>query len=664
MAVLSVCHFMPSGTLSFLTYKHTAPKPSVLPHLLSLPLTTFEFSLLHAYALSPPEELTPAAHSILQDLITVRLLHSGKYSDAIRLSRAFDSLNAKSRSGNIASLHKAAGDRQQMMRDVLAVVPEVQRRQLELEFNDEQADGEAAILGGSWTTMNSDVSMSWENLGASGGPKANERSRSGRLEGSPAPKPPGQPNIPNTPFGLFSSPAGSAQKRKMSAYVPANIFGTPTTTPARPTPSSVLPTIPTPGLDASIAAGTSSMSPAFRPPVRTGLGNTPMRNSQLGLNGVGQASTPRSGAGHDARNALVGLEPSRAPVSPFGGQARGETGDIFSTPRMRRQSVDGKDLSEKRPDADRMQEDGGPEQIPVEDVMMVDSDDPDGFVLRGRRRTLFRPPPPPQTQTANGDVDVNGHGSDADSGVETVDRKLVNGGGSTFFGRRDDATPRPGPPVRRKSSLRGKVLPGGFASFELTDDASAPSLSAPAPAPVSAPQQPPRHDQPTRAPSGPRTSRTTRLRRNGPPSSKPDAQKNLRIPGALFENDDDDEDDDGAAVAEKNYDDAREDQDNVPSLPSLPLTPSKPPKKLGRQRTRANRGASSATESGDDDDARKRSLRRSSRLSSAGISPEELSPPAAPHVERRAAPKRAGRASAASADGTARSTRKRRNPDE
>ena len=59
------------------------------------------------------------------------------------------------------------------------------------------------------------------------------------------------------------------------------------------------------------------------------------------------------------------------------GEARGENGNTFLMLRMCRQSVDGKDLSEKRPDMDRIQEAAdGRKQVATKDI--VDSDDPDG----------------------------------------------------------------------------------------------------------------------------------------------------------------------------------------------------------------------------------------------------------------------------------------------
>ncbi|KAF8587202.1 hypothetical protein K439DRAFT_1407858 [Ramaria rubella] len=568
------------------------PKPSVLPHLLSLPLTAYEFSLLQSYALSPPEDLTPAAHSILQDLITVRLLHSGKYSDAIRLSRAFDALNAKARTGNRASLHKAAEERQQMMRDVLAVVPEVQRRELELEFNDEQVDGEGTALGGSWANVD-DISMSWDNLEASTSGKGKEKSRADRLEGSPAPKLPGRASTPNAPFGLFSSPAASSQRRKSGARMSTNIFDK-----ATPVKSALplLPTIPTAGP----ALGSPSIVSGFRPPQQFGFTATPPRPA---LNGI----SPTSGTGLNARNAFYNSESSRPGSSLFGGPLqKGETSGMSAMPKKSIVNGARKASGSQHVVADQTMEDER-DQPPSDDVMMVESDDPDSFVVHGRRRTSFRPPPP---------ID----NTDEDLDKADVVKKPLNGApmsSTALFGRHEEAA-RSADHMRRTSSPKAKILPGGYTSFEFAD--SAPSRPAAAALPVT-------HDQP-RPETASRTSHT-RSSRFHEPELEP---QRLKIPGALFEEE--------AEV------EAGEEEDNVPSLPSVSAK--------GSRRTRARR-ASSATESGDDEEATKTPLRRSSRLFSTGLSPE-VSPQ---KPEKKTTSKRNTRVPAS--EGAGRSTRKRKN---
>src|SRR6266481_5950040 len=96
--------------------------------------------------------------------------------------------------------------RQQMICDVLVVVPEVKCRQLELELNDEQVLGEHSFkwvcCGRAWVLMlrcRGESSGSLRDLKVSqntpGGP------RSDRLEGSPAPVLYRGSNTSNAPLG-------------------------------------------------------------------------------------------------------------------------------------------------------------------------------------------------------------------------------------------------------------------------------------------------------------------------------------------------------------------------------------------------------------------------------------------------------------------------------
>ena len=623
----------------------------------------------------------------------------------------------------MAALHNAAHDRQQMMRDVLAVIPEVQSRQLELELNEEQADGEGSgsgALGTSWASMSmslgSDVSMSWENLGASG---ASAKARSGRLEGSPAPKPPARHAPPNTPFGLVASPANA----RMRGEVPINIFGTPATVATgMRSITSALPTIPTPGLDASVAgsAGTTTTpltvpNTGFRPPPRYGLGISPVRQVQppTTMNGVMHASvTSRVG-----RNMFSESERSRARAgtsSLFGRPVSGENSsnvDVFSTSRMRRASGGGginasNDASTRstshsaHPTTTTITAAGvngdvhtqTPTDEDDQDVTMLDSDDPDGFVVRGRRRRSFRPSaaaPAPQARTNDSNptvdsaMDANANMSVDLSAATSVGATAIvhtNGATTLFGGHRSEAAGGTPAVAKPKSTLGGlgtdpgrrmappqgqthvkgetRVLPGGLSSFESNEGASDPARPAPSAAPAHAPttqaSSSSRLSPPRAQASHARSSRPTG--RGSKSQSKSNIQT-LRIPGALF--------DDGDADAEANTDaEAGEEQDDVPSLPTLSSskTTTAGAAASGR-RTRLSR-ASSATESGDDEDddnIPQRTLRRSSRLSSAGLSPEPVSPQ---KLHERRTSKRSGRTGgAAGLDGTGRSTRKRKNAD-
>ena len=141
------------------------PKEEPLIHLLAFPFSLFEQSLLHAYALDPPSEVPPASIPTLQQLACVRLIHSGHYAKAIKLDRELGS-------GTRASA-KAAAERRKIMDELLAVMPSVERQQIEEELA-AQGHNKAKITGLTHTAVapekskmngvGADLSMSWEEV--------------------------------------------------------------------------------------------------------------------------------------------------------------------------------------------------------------------------------------------------------------------------------------------------------------------------------------------------------------------------------------------------------------------------------------------------------------------------------------------------------------------
>ncbi|KAF8524362.1 nuclear pore complex assembly-domain-containing protein, partial [Hysterangium stoloniferum] len=296
-----------------------------LPHLISLPLSAYESALLQAYALSPPVELTPAAHAILQDLLTVRMLSAGKYSDAIRVSRAFaerDTEILRTDKTAVKTLTRAASERSTTMRTVLNVLPAVQRRELEKEF-DESSDGATAKPNGiphnRRSGENGDLSLSgsWEDLAYSS--MSASRGRAGRLEGSPAPG--GTPISKDT---LNEMPSSSVA----NVFHPTGRFG------IQPTPT---PTPPPFGPRAS-STGLMSSSPSKGP----------------------LSSPPSTGL-------FSNLRRSSPTVPSFGGSTpKGNSAPLFRI--------------------------GKNTEPAEEDITMIDSDDPDAFVVHEEQ-----PPPPPRS---------------------------------------------------------------------------------------------------------------------------------------------------------------------------------------------------------------------------------------------------------------------------
>ena len=446
-------------------------------------------------------------------------------------------------------------------------------------------------MGASWASVDSDVTMSWENLGASGSSKLREKGlggpRSGRLEGSPAPALSGRSNASNAPFGPYSSPVSSSQKRKTDRRISVN---SPSTPSAKPTPP-VFPPIPTPGLATTSARMPPTLA-GLRPSPRYGFG-TPQRPAQTAKHGIAPDSLARSDTGLNARNAFYEPEPSRGSSLLFGREPQSEANTASATPTRQDTSAGAEMSSSERTGARPLVSEptvvDGQDHEAGEDVVMVDSDDPDNFVMRGRRRGSLRLPS--QRTDIGADASM-AHGAPPQS--------------TALSGSDGDKTREMDQAQRRSSQT---LPPGGFVGFESTEDFPAPSTEPDKQEPAPPPQQTPRPNR---------------------PHTQPEPQR-LAIPGALFDDDD----------PEAN------EHDHVPSLP--------PAQPKGARRRRAARVSSVATESTDEDDrhAPKTSLRRSSRLSSTGPSPEPLSPQ---KPEKRPLKKTTRTA----ADGVGRTARKRK----
>ncbi|KAH9833296.1 nuclear pore complex assembly-domain-containing protein [Rhodofomes roseus] len=134
------------------------PKPRLpqLKALLALHLTAYEQSLLHNYAIDPPQKLSAASVSTIQDLACLRHVQSGEYAAAIKLDRQLPP------GGMVAK------DRRQMMDDLMASMPLVERQLLEVELEQLTAAPRPSVsVSQSWTnkaTNSTDLSMSWESV--------------------------------------------------------------------------------------------------------------------------------------------------------------------------------------------------------------------------------------------------------------------------------------------------------------------------------------------------------------------------------------------------------------------------------------------------------------------------------------------------------------------
>ncbi|KAG8682478.1 hypothetical protein FRC11_014826, partial [Ceratobasidium sp. 423] len=146
---------------------HPKPRPEPLKTLLSFPFTTYEDRIVKAMALNPPEILSDASVAIFQNMIHVRLIHSGHYSEAIQLDRQF--ANAGTATG--PAVKEAAARRKETLEELMAVIPVVQRRVLEMGIEEQEAEarkGKGPLIHGYTNGQtNGDLTMSWEHINGS-----------------------------------------------------------------------------------------------------------------------------------------------------------------------------------------------------------------------------------------------------------------------------------------------------------------------------------------------------------------------------------------------------------------------------------------------------------------------------------------------------------------
>ena len=488
-----------------------APNPKHLPQLLALPLSAFESALLQAYALSPPSELSHAGNAALQDLLTVRLLSAGRYSDAIRISRAFDEVDKvvraeKGPEADTQPLVRAAAERRSTMRAVLNVLPAVQRRELEGELGSlgdlpSHVNGMTGSLPNREARMNGrepeNFTSSWEDLAMS------TSSRAGRLEGSPVPgRVTSSSRIPSGKgsmgISIFGAPIGSHTPSKATPPVrPLQAAGTISTGPrpsmsksSAPAPGMVPKPIPT-----VIQPPTPSQRPVFASPH---AGPSTIKSLSIpprtGRFGIQITPTPPPGV----------VEPSPQPApKPPAQTAR----DLFTSASTLKETTPPPLFGRSRTGSPA----GKAAGTRVEDIQMVESDDPDAFVVHGRgnSRTSFGPPSPPLI------VEPEPTPSQEEDLTE-VEEQIVS------------------PPTSH-------VPPGGFTSFEPRE----PEQPGEEP-------EPPQESKPKKPPSRRSTRRSASVESPPQPLS---ASTRRKIPGALYEEEEDEEEEE-------------EQRDEVPSLPS------------------------------------------------------------------------------------------------
>ncbi|KAG9093066.1 hypothetical protein FS749_015142, partial [Ceratobasidium sp. UAMH 11750] len=146
---------------------HPKPRPEPLKTLLGFPFTAYEDRIVKAMALSPPDILSDASVAIFQNMISVRLIHSGHYSEAIQLDRQF--ANAGTFTG--PAVKDASARRKETLEELMGVIPVVQRRVLEMGIEEQEAEarkGKGPLIHGYPNGhTNGDLAMSWEHINGS-----------------------------------------------------------------------------------------------------------------------------------------------------------------------------------------------------------------------------------------------------------------------------------------------------------------------------------------------------------------------------------------------------------------------------------------------------------------------------------------------------------------
>ncbi|GJJ15041.1 hypothetical protein Clacol_009316 [Clathrus columnatus] len=521
------------------------PNQRHLQHLLSLPLSPFESSLLQAYALSPPRELSPPIYTLLQDLITVRMLSSGKYSDAIKISKAFDvsdSQLARKYAGTPEgkALARATAERKATMRDVLNVLPAIQRRELESELNETTKTDMDKVKKASnreadeREKLSNSMTMSWEDLGIS-----TISQRAGQLEGSPVPG--------MNSSGIFTGRnASRTPLNKMTASIfsdsPLSPLRTPSRTVAPP------PLKPSTTLKSTITAAQSLKTiPKPTPLISQNL-TQPSTSFAESLSKVTRFNKP-SGPSKLKSAGRFGIEPSPTPPP------------LFNSSLSFRSTMARRDIQEH--DGEFGERNAGPNPLfgaakngrrpALDELSLIDSDDPDAFVIRRRKSYTFKSPPPPRHRPSSSSPTNDKHDE------EDVVTDFV-------------------PPAETP-----RRVPGAF-SFDETEKSQKQNKS-----------------RTTRKSSAEQPSKSR--------SERPITRSRIQLPGSLFDDDIDEDDDELHDANEK--DENREEQDDVSALPAtLPPTTT-------TRKARGRSSAASVESGDDGEASTTVRLRRSSRLSSA-----------------------------------------------
>ncbi|KAI0252498.1 hypothetical protein BJV78DRAFT_339813 [Lactifluus subvellereus] len=147
-------------------HEHLPVKQSIF-----FPLSPFEQSLLHNFALEPPISFPASSNPVLQDLVCVWLVQSGQYVEVIKLDRQFASTRRGVQGPQVAER------RRKIIEDVVAVLPFIERLEIEEKLQAVGQHKQEPLPKPAQIKAPGDLSMSWKaisaplHLPASGAPR-------------------------------------------------------------------------------------------------------------------------------------------------------------------------------------------------------------------------------------------------------------------------------------------------------------------------------------------------------------------------------------------------------------------------------------------------------------------------------------------------------------
>lgn len=110
------------------------PQPKPIQQLLSFPYTSFESQTLSHLCIHPPSIFSATSTNVLRDLAHTRLIAQGRFLEAIKLDRA------------IGAKGQQAEKRRTVLSGAVRLLPEVQRRILELEMDEGTVDDSVNVI--------------------------------------------------------------------------------------------------------------------------------------------------------------------------------------------------------------------------------------------------------------------------------------------------------------------------------------------------------------------------------------------------------------------------------------------------------------------------------------------------------------------------------------